>query len=130
MEELRKLVNSLNEVKTYKKEAVLIDIYIYILKHKESLLKNSLLDVFVEISNWRDVILCDGSQGYYEDEIYEEKKSFIENLKKHASTELLNMYEAGFQGGEENWEIIDDWVVDNKWQVNDWLSAMIRTYMN
>ena len=43
--------------------------------------------------------------------------------------ELYKLYLEGFSGDGEVFETIDIWMIDNQWELNDWLSEIIRKYI-
>lgn len=126
--ELIRQINTLDGTEKYDKEIALIDIFMYVINNKENLPESALLNIFIEISEWRDISLADGSEAYYDENSPEMKKHIIEALKINDNTELLNIYESGFEGAEQNYEIIDGWIINNQWQLNDWLDNVIRKY--
>ena len=128
-EELIELIHSLDGVDTYDKENVLIDIFIFYLEHKQILKKSELLDMFAEVTRWRDISLVDGSEEYYERIEYEQNKEVMLALKKYAEDALFQLYQKGFSGEEAVFERIDSWIFENKWKINDWLSDIICKYM-
>lgn len=117
---MNELIAKLGCTKTYDKENVLIDIFIYLLENKIELTDGLL--VFMELSKLRDRTLSDGSESYFEE--YEYAEIFMQALKIWSNDEIVKIYDDLYKA--KAYDKINTWVSDNEWQINDLLSAIIK----
>lgn len=118
------LLEQLDKTETFDKENVLIDIYIYLIENNVKL--NDKLKLFVELSRLRDITLTDGSESFFED--IDNNTIFIEILKQYTKDDLLkNLYEMCI---DNQYDKINEWMVENEWIYNDKLSYVIKEAFN
>lgn len=117
---MNELIAKLGCTETYDKENVLIDIFIYLLENRIELTDGLL--VFMELSKLRDRTLSDGSESYFEE--YEYSEIFMQALKIWSNDEIVKIYDDLYKA--KAYDIINTWVSDNEWQINDLLSAIIK----
>ena len=121
-DKVQELVQQLDEYDTYDKENILIDIFVAVLEEKCNL--DDIFFTFIELSILRDRTLSNGSDSYFETFNKDEYKLRIFPILDDEIRDVFRM------GEEERYEEIDQWMIDNEWKYNDFLSKIIKSKWN
>lgn len=118
-DKVQELVQQLDEYDTYDKENILIDIFVAVLEEKCNL--DDIFFTFIELSILRDRTLSNGSDSYFETFNKDEYKLRIFPILDDEIRDVFRM------GEDEKYEEIDQWMIDNEWKYNDYLSRIIKS---
>ena len=118
-DKVQELVQQLDEYDTYDKENILIDIFAAVLEEKCNL--DDIFFTFIELSILRDRTLSNGSDSYFETFNKDEYKLRIFPILDDEIRDVFRM------GEDEKYEEIDQWMIDNEWKYNDYLSRIIKS---
>lgn len=121
-DKVQELVQQLDEYDTYDKENILIDIFVAVIEEKCNL--DDIFFTFIELSILRDRTLSNGSDSYFETFNKDEYKLRIFPILDDEIRDVFRM------GEEERYEEIDQWMIDNEWKYNDFLSKIIKSKWN
>ncbi len=121
-DKVQELVQQLDEYDTYDKENILIDIFVAAIEEKCNL--DDIFFTFIELSILRDRTLSNGSDSYFETFNKDEYKLRIFPILDDEIRDVFRM------GEEERYEEIDQWMIDNEWKYNDFLSKIIKSKWN
>ena len=127
-DKLNSLIAALENIGTYDRENALIDLYIFLISQKRSLPKAENSFLFVELSNWRDCLLRDGVEAYYETKDVDELNFLEKNMKQYALHEVCKKCMSGIYIHQENGDFssLDNYISDNEWTINDFLVELAK----
>lgn len=121
-DKVRELVEQLDQYETYDKENLLIDIYVSLIEEKYDI--DDTLFAFIELSTLRDATLADGSDSFFGTFDAEEYRLRILPILDDEIKMVFSL------GEEERYEEVDQWMIDNEWKYNDFLSEIIKSKWN
>ena len=121
-DKVSELVEKLDQYETYDKENLLIDIYVSLIEEKYDI--DDTLFAFIELSALRDATLADGSDSFFDTFDAEEYRLRILPILDDEIQTVFSL------GEEERYEEIDQWMIDNEWKYNDFLSKIIKSKWN
>lgn len=121
-DKVRELVEQLDQYETYDKENLLIDIYVSLIEEKYDI--DDTLFAFIELSTLRDATLADGSDSFFGTFDAEEYRLRILPILDDEIKTVFSL------GEEERYEEVDQWMIDNEWKYNDFLSEIIKSKWN
>lgn len=127
-DELKLLIEALENTNTYDRENALIDLYFFLISSSCFLPKPENTFIFVELSNWRDCSLRDGVEVYYETKDIDELSKLEKSMKKYDQQEVCSKFIEGIHIYQENddFSYLDNWVIDNEWAINDFLVELAK----
>lgn len=94
-DELKSLIEALENTSTYDRENALIDLHIFLISSNCFLPKSENTFIFVELSNWSDYSLRDGVEVYYETKDTNKLSQLEKSMKKYAQQEVCNKFISG-----------------------------------
>lgn len=115
-------MEQLDQYETYDKENLLIDIYVSLIEEKYDI--DDTLFAFIELSTLRDATLADGSDSFFGTFDAEEYRLRILPILDDEIKTVFSL------GEEERYEEVDQWMIDNEWKYNDFLSEIIKSKWN